>query len=88
MGRNLPAGAMFVLLTQYRQVLLSDQIFEKRGLDTESNLKNDDSVKENLSCNKVLMAYYVQGANWNDGNDRESPEEGWRLKSRTVGYPG
>lgn len=63
MGRSLPAGAMFVLLTQYRQVLLSDRIFEKRGLDTESNLKNDDSVKENLSCNKVPMAYYVQGAN-------------------------
>lgn len=63
MGRNLPAGAMFVLLTQYRQVLLSDRIFEERGLDTESNLKNDDSVKENLSCNKVPMAYYVQGAN-------------------------
>lgn len=63
MGRNLPAGAMFVLLTQDRQVLLSDRIFEERGLDTESNLKNDDSVKEHLSCNEVLMAYCVQGAN-------------------------
>lgn len=24
----------------------------------------------------------------NDGNDRESPEEGWRLKPQAVGHPG
>lgn len=47
---------------QHRQALLSDRIFEKRGLDTKSNMKNGDSVKENVSCNKFLMAYYAQGA--------------------------
>lgn len=63
MGRNLLAGVRCVLLTQYGQVLLSDRIFEKRGLDTNSNIKNNDSVKESVSRNKILMAYYVQGAN-------------------------